>query len=80
MANVSRLRCGTSRGRWTGFSAETVGRTTTIRELSSEVDVIVLAQASMARVLDTIPDDKRSVEILSSPRMAVEQARRLLLS
>jgi aspartate/glutamate racemase len=51
-----------------------------IRELSSEVDVIVLAQASMARVLDTIPDDKRSVEILSSPRMAVEQARRLLLS
>jgi Asp/Glu/hydantoin racemase len=38
-------------------------------------DVIVLAQASMARVVDKIPEAKRRVPILSSPRMGVERAR-----
>jgi Asp/Glu/hydantoin racemase len=49
-----------------------------IRELSSDVDVIVLAQASMARVLDVIPESERIVEILSSPHIAMEQVGRLL--
>ena len=43
-----------------------------LRELSQQVDVIVLAQASMARVVDTLaPADKR-VPILASPGVAVD--------
>ena len=41
-------------------------------ELSAEVDVIVLAQASMARVVDTLPEAGRKVPILSSPGLAVQ--------
>jgi len=40
-------------------------------ELQSDVDVICLAQASMARVVDQI-SDKISIPVLSSPRPAVE--------
>ena len=43
-----------------------------LKELSQQVDVIVLAQASMARVVDTLaPADKR-VPILASPSIAVD--------
>jgi Asp/Glu/hydantoin racemase len=43
-----------------------------LKELSQQVDVIVLAQASMARVVDTLkPEDKR-VPILASPNTAVD--------
>ena len=43
-----------------------------LKELSQQVDVIVLAQASMARVVDTLaPEDKR-VPILASPSIAVD--------
>jgi len=43
-----------------------------LKELSKQVDVIVLAQASMARVVDTLaPGDKR-VPILASPGIAVD--------
>lgn len=43
-----------------------------LKELSRQVDVIVLAQASMARVVDTLaPQDKR-VPILASPAIAVD--------
>ncbi len=43
-----------------------------LKELSQQVDVIVLAQASMARVVDTLaPADKR-VPILASPGIAVD--------
>ena len=43
-----------------------------LRELSQQVDVIVLAQASMARVVDSLaPADKR-VPILASPGIAVD--------
>jgi Asp/Glu/hydantoin racemase len=43
-----------------------------LKELSQQVDVIVLAQASMARVVDNLkPEDKR-VPILASPDIAVE--------
>jgi Asp/Glu/hydantoin racemase len=43
-----------------------------LKELSQVVDVIVLAQASMARVVETLsPEDKR-VPILASPAIAVD--------
>lgn len=43
-----------------------------LKELSQQVDVIVLAQASMARVVDALkPEDKR-VPILASPGIAVD--------
>jgi Asp/Glu/hydantoin racemase len=43
-----------------------------LKELSKEVDVILLAQASMARVVNTLaPEDKR-VPILASPNTAVD--------
>jgi Asp/Glu/hydantoin racemase len=41
-------------------------------ELSSQVDVIVLAQASMARVVDTLPEAEKKVPILASPGLAVQ--------
>ncbi len=45
---------------------------TALRELSQQVDVVVLAQASMARVVDSLaPSDKR-VPILASPGIAVD--------
>jgi hypothetical protein len=40
------------------------------------VDVVVLAQASMARVLGSIPAN--GTPVLSSPRLAMESARRQL--
>ena len=49
-----------------------------IRELMGQVDVIVLAQASMARAAETIPDAERRVPILSSPRLAVAAAQQVL--
>ena len=49
-----------------------------IRELAELVDVIVLAQASMARVVDNLPAEAKKVPILSSPRLAVERLVRLL--
>jgi hypothetical protein len=42
------------------------------------VDGIVLAQASMARVLETIPEAEGRVTVFSSPRMAMEQVKRAL--
>ncbi|HEY5346239.1 MAG TPA: aspartate/glutamate racemase family protein [Verrucomicrobiae bacterium] len=43
-----------------------------LKDLSQQVDVIVLAQASMARVVDALkPEDKR-VPILASPAIAVD--------
>jgi Asp/Glu/hydantoin racemase len=43
-----------------------------ILELANDVDVIVLAQASMARVVSTLPADRVTVPVLSSPRLAIE--------
>jgi Asp/Glu/hydantoin racemase len=43
-----------------------------LRELSSQVDVIALAQASMARVVDTLSENERSTPILASPPLAVD--------
>jgi Asp/Glu/hydantoin racemase len=50
----------------------------TVKEVMARVDVIVLAQASMASVLDNLPDEEQVVPILSSPRLAVEHLRTVL--
>jgi Asp/Glu/hydantoin racemase len=49
-----------------------------IRELIQQVEVIVLAQASMARVVDNLPAGDKKIPILSSPRLAVEHLTKLL--
>lgn len=49
-----------------------------LRELSEQVDVIVLAQASMARVVDTLASADRRVPILASPGIAIEHLATLL--
>lgn len=49
-----------------------------IVSLAQDCDVVLLAQASMARVLDVIPDDERRVPILSSPHLALAQISALL--
>lgn len=43
-----------------------------LRELIAEVDVIALAQASMARVVETLDAADRRVPILASPPLAIE--------
>lgn len=47
-------------------------------KLAGRTDVVVLAQASMARVLAVIPEAERPVPILSSPHLALERIRGLL--
>jgi Asp/Glu/hydantoin racemase len=47
-----------------------------IEKLVKEVDVVVLAQASMARVVAAMP--QQPVPVLSSPRLAMERAREVL--
>jgi Asp/Glu/hydantoin racemase len=51
-----------------------------LRELIGWADVIVLAQASMARVIDTLTDEERRTPILSSPRLGMERMRDLLVN
>ncbi|WP_353132299.1 aspartate/glutamate racemase family protein [Pseudopedobacter sp.] len=41
-------------------------------KLSQEVDVILLAQASMARVVDALPEEHKKTPILSSPATAIQ--------
>jgi Asp/Glu/hydantoin racemase len=43
-----------------------------LRELSQQVDVVALAQASMARVVDGLADADRRVPILASPPLAID--------
>lgn len=43
-----------------------------------DVDLIVLAQASMARVVDEIPTGMLQVPVLSSPELAVRRAKQIL--
>jgi Asp/Glu/hydantoin racemase len=43
-----------------------------------DVDAIVLAQASMARVIDTLPDGALSAPVYSSPELGVARARDVL--
>jgi Asp/Glu/hydantoin racemase len=51
-----------------------------VMALVERSDVVVLAQASMARVLAVIPENARPVPILSSPHLALAQVRSLLAS
>ena len=44
-----------------------------IKQMSGRVDVVVLAQASMARVLESLPTSARSKPVLSSPHLALER-------
>lgn len=46
--------------------------TAALRELAKDVDVIVLAQASMARVVDGLSGADRRIPILASPGIAVD--------
>jgi Asp/Glu/hydantoin racemase len=43
-----------------------------LKELSKQVEVIVLAQASMARVVETLSAEDKRVPILASPSIAVD--------
>jgi Asp/Glu/hydantoin racemase len=49
-----------------------------LKELSTQVDVIVLAQASMARVVDALPQADKRVPILASPPTAIEYLQSVL--
>lgn len=55
-----------------------VGRA--LAELASQVDVIVLAQASMARVVESLPAEARKTPILASPPLAIEHLATLLIT
>ncbi len=50
----------------------------TIEDLLERNDVVVLAQASMARVVDALPAAARARPILTSPRLALEHTARML--
>lgn len=47
-------------------------------ELSAMVDVIVLAQASMSRVVDGLTNEQKSIPILASPALAIQHIANLL--
>jgi Asp/Glu/hydantoin racemase len=49
-----------------------------LQNLSRKTDVIILAQASMARVVDSLKPQDKPVPILSSPRLAIEHLAALL--
>jgi Asp/Glu/hydantoin racemase len=49
-----------------------------LAELIGTVDVVVLAQASMARIVANLPQEDRRIPILSSPELAVERAAEVL--
>jgi Asp/Glu/hydantoin racemase len=49
-----------------------------LNDLMGRVDVVVLAQASIARVVAQIPEEERSVPILSSPRLGVQRLKEKL--
>jgi len=55
---------------------EMVGKA--LRELSAKVDVIVLAQASMARVADALSPEDKKVPILASPGIAIQHIASIL--
>jgi Asp/Glu/hydantoin racemase len=49
-----------------------------LRELSAKTDVIVLAQASMARVADSLAPEDKKVPILASPGIAMQHIASIL--
>jgi Asp/Glu/hydantoin racemase len=51
-----------------------------VREEAEHADVVVLAQASMARVLPTMAGAPTPVPVLSSPRLALWEVQRILIA
>ncbi|NND05202.1 MAG: Asp/Glu/hydantoin racemase [Saprospiraceae bacterium] len=49
-----------------------------MKELSEQVDVILLAQASMARVVDQLAEEDKKVPIITSPELAMQHLAKLL--
>ncbi|MXV15231.1 aspartate/glutamate racemase family protein [Hufsiella ginkgonis] len=49
-----------------------------LKQLSDQVDVIVLAQASMARVVDQLGEAAKRVPILASPALAIQHLKTIL--
>src|SRR6478609_2634955 len=49
-----------------------------LREFGTQVDVILLAQASMARVVETLSEADRRVPILASPGIAIDHLATIL--
>ncbi len=68
------------------FDAVLAGDTATHDEILSRalieemkgVDLVVLAQASMARVVDAMPSGALAMPVLSSPALAVQQVRQVM--
>ena len=68
------------------FEAILAGRATThnqivaqgLNDLAKQVELIVLAQASMAGVVEKLPAEMKTVPILSSPEPAIKQASEVL--
>jgi Asp/Glu/hydantoin racemase len=68
------------------FEAVLAGNTAThdrivshaLTELAAKVELVVLAQASMARVLQAMPEGSVTVPVLSSPELAVLRTRDIL--
>lgn len=49
-----------------------------LKELAQKVDVILLAQASMARVVDQLSEEDKKVPIITSPELAVQYLANIL--
>lgn len=49
-----------------------------LKELAQEVDVILLAQASMARVVGQLSEEDKKVPIITSPELAVQHLAKIL--
>ena len=47
-------------------------------DLVKEVDILLLAQASMTRIVDVLDQSQKTIPILSSPRLAIERIAGLL--
>ena len=66
------------------IAGDTTGHDELIREAldraMGDADVVVLAQASMARAAATLPESSRPVPILTSPRLAVEKLALMIAS
>lgn len=70
---VSRLCEGAFEALMAGDTAKhDAAVTAALRELAAQVDVVVLAQASMARVASALPAGAVAVPILASPALAID--------
>ena len=78
---TSRLCEGAFDALMSGNAAEHDAKVASVlKELSGRVDVVVLAQASMARVVEALSPQDKPVPILSSPRSAMEHLAELVKS